>query len=214
LTGPKGKAICLKSTRGLQKACALRQSAHNGVVSREPEIFPGLSPKWPHDQGRCAGAHDIGLLLQRQRLESGRECDEPTGEPQIGRKMIPSSGDKYWKAAPCSIFLKSTRGTFYDTSHFKISKVHVKRYRIVNQVQQFWWILTRINKSYERFLNIWTFFKFLIIRKFGGTWSHRNRCYLRPRKFLFVHIIFFCFGRAHITSRTLCSLPATPLSSP
>jgi hypothetical protein len=32
LTGPKGKAICLKSTRDYKKACALRQSARNGVV--------------------------------------------------------------------------------------------------------------------------------------------------------------------------------------
>jgi hypothetical protein len=41
-TGLYGKAIFLKSTRGQQKACALRQSAHSGIVCRhEPEIFPG-----------------------------------------------------------------------------------------------------------------------------------------------------------------------------
>jgi hypothetical protein len=39
LTGPKGKSIFLKSTRGLQKACAFRQSAHSGAARHEPEIF-------------------------------------------------------------------------------------------------------------------------------------------------------------------------------
>jgi hypothetical protein len=38
--------------------------------------------------------HDKGLL-QRLRLGSDRECDEPTGEPRTGRKMIPGSGDAF-----------------------------------------------------------------------------------------------------------------------
>jgi hypothetical protein len=39
--GPQGQSYFSKSTKGLQKACALRQGAQSGVVRREPEIFPG-----------------------------------------------------------------------------------------------------------------------------------------------------------------------------
>jgi hypothetical protein len=41
LTGPRSKAIFLKSARGLQKARSLSQGVHNSVVRREPEIYPG-----------------------------------------------------------------------------------------------------------------------------------------------------------------------------
>jgi hypothetical protein len=41
LAGPLEQSYFSKSTSGLQKVCALRQGAHNGVARHGSEIFPG-----------------------------------------------------------------------------------------------------------------------------------------------------------------------------